>query len=285
MDGKLTGALAAEYANLQATVAQMEGVLRFTTDPATVVLLLSFVENAKGRIGAIEREAEKLASEEKAVAEQQQGIAAMVEREHALNEAEKREYAELLSRDHFTRSDFGQLEHFYSHSWDKLTDEGKDEMSHRVWEGVRQGEYQFVELPEVVKEKEAQRMEMLLQQAEWSEREFGGIAESDRSDFLTARKDGKLEESYQVLNRPSFARPSVQQAREISSEEVKVDSDKVLKAKARSAVVPAHEPDAAPAMGSVEFNLGELHEVENASKSVPPPLSELAGGKAGRDRR
>jgi hypothetical protein len=63
--------------------------------------------------------------------------AEMAQREAALTEAERQEYAELLKHVHFTRAEFPKLEHFYSHGYDKLSDVGKNQMSQRIWDGIR----------------------------------------------------------------------------------------------------------------------------------------------------
>lgn len=51
------------------------------------------------------------------------------------------------------------LEWAWSHSraqgYHKLTDGGKAEMSTRVWNGVRRKKYEFIELPDIVKEKDS----------------------------------------------------------------------------------------------------------------------------------
>ena len=63
--------------------------------------------------------------------------AQMAQREMALTEAEQQEYAALLKHEHFSKAEFGKLEHFYSHGYDKLTEEGKNQMSLRIWDGTR----------------------------------------------------------------------------------------------------------------------------------------------------
>jgi len=46
------------------------------------------------------------------------------------------------------------LDAFYASSYDKLSDEGKAQMSTRIQEGIRRGEFEFSDLPERVQKKE-----------------------------------------------------------------------------------------------------------------------------------
>ncbi|TLD71474.1 hypothetical protein FEM03_08080 [Phragmitibacter flavus] len=64
-------------------------------------------------------------------------VAALVEQENALNAAERKQYEVLLSYAQFTREHFGQLEQFYKTGFDKLTEEGKEEISRRAWNGTQ----------------------------------------------------------------------------------------------------------------------------------------------------
>ena len=70
----------------------------------------------------------------------EQSPAALAEQEKALTQEERKEYASLLKHEHFTKAEFGQMEHFYSHAFDKLSEGGKDQMSRRVWGGIRPSE-------------------------------------------------------------------------------------------------------------------------------------------------
>jgi hypothetical protein len=58
--------------------------------------------------------------------------------ETRLTPAEKQKLAALLVHDHFTKEDFPRLDAFYSSpAYDKLSDAGKDQLSVRVWAGMR----------------------------------------------------------------------------------------------------------------------------------------------------
>ena len=59
------------------------------------------------------------------------------EKENGLTEAEKLKFAALLRKDKFSKADLAELDRFYKTSYDKLSERGKDELSKRIWGGVR----------------------------------------------------------------------------------------------------------------------------------------------------
>ncbi len=261
---KTTAAEEAEYWRLQEMVSRLETMLNFggNVDGTVTGMLLRGITGAKQQMARIEGDEEKRAVEEKETATRQREInLVLVARETALNEAEKREYGALLEHEYFTKNEFGQLGHFYRHSYDRLTDGGKAEMSHRVWEGVRHGQYRFNELPDPVKEKEAQQVQNGLQGAKSSAGDLSAIPESDKADFLRARKNGEREQSYQVLNRQSFAEH--------------VDT---------THAEPAHEPVASHEMGSKKNPLQDTQGLDGIAANLQPPLSDRAGVSAGKTR-
>ena len=67
----------------------------------------------------------------------EENIAALVAVEKALSDSDQEEYSAILKHEHFTKAEFAQLEHFYSNGYDKLSEEGKRQMSRRVWDGMR----------------------------------------------------------------------------------------------------------------------------------------------------
>src|SRR5690606_14217747 len=101
-------------------------------------LLSQFLDKAKIRIEELtELEEESLSEERQHRQEIAVAIAAKAQQEAALSAAEREQYAAFLSLEFFTKEDFPALERFYGGAWDRLSDGGKAEMSHRVWEGVR----------------------------------------------------------------------------------------------------------------------------------------------------
>lgn len=279
MEGKLSGAEQAELGRLQGAVSQIENALRFSAgmDAATIGALSTFLAHLQGRLAGLEAKAEQQAKEDRTQADQEARISALVERERALNEAEKQEYASFLSEDHFKKADFDRLEHFYSHSWDKLTEEGKDEMSKRVWEGVRQHEYRFGELPEPVKEKEAQRVELGLKRG--GSENFAAISAQDKSDFMDARARGQKEESYTILDRPTFAQHVAVSKEHSTKVDVHGEAAAVQKTDTEAAKTPpsTKAEDVSSRKGNIKFSLDKLQIVDGHEADPRAPLTGYTG--------
>ena len=201
---------AIEYSTLQDSVSRLQNLLFMGgLEGDALVLMRRFVENAKSRMGQLEIGAEE---HRRKAEEEEQATALMhdvmlnqlVERETTLSSEEKQEYRGLLGHEFFTKSMFGTIEHFYARSWDKLTEGGKAQVSHRVWEGIRHGEYRFEELPEVVKEKEAERLHDIMESpSKMTATEKKPLR--DVKDFCEAYDRGNKREACRILGRPSFA--------------------------------------------------------------------------------
>lgn len=82
-------------------------------------------------------------------------IAHMVEREHKLNQKEREQYARFLEMEYFRRKDLDQLAAFYADGggYDKLSEEGKIQMSQRIEKGIERGEFTRDDLPAEVSRK------------------------------------------------------------------------------------------------------------------------------------
>ena len=76
--------------------------------------------------------------------------AALAAKETRLSEEERKTYQSFLEKSYFTKKDFGKLDEFYRHSYDRLSEDGKDEMSKRIDEGIKRGEFKFDELPKTI---------------------------------------------------------------------------------------------------------------------------------------
>lgn len=136
-----------------------------------------------------------------------------------LNASEKQSFYNFLQKDYFTKNDFGQLEAFYKNSWDKLSDAGKDEMSNRIWEGVRKGEYSFADLPEDVKKKEQEKLDVQLKAGFYPE-----IPQKDREDFLQAYKNNDQKAMDEITQRKSFV-DNVATEKNVEPQLSKADND------------------------------------------------------------
>lgn len=197
-----------ESLRLQAAIASIENRLfnSGALERSSASMLAKMLNDAKHELNSVEASIKQHHDEGQRKAQAEvAAVVYLVARETALNEQERELYGEFIARDFFTKEDFDNLDKFYTHTWDRLSESGKSEMSQRVWGGVKRGEYEFVELPDVVKEKEAARLERILKMGPSQSSSVWWVPEADRIDFSKAREAGRREESYEVLNRPSFA--------------------------------------------------------------------------------
>jgi hypothetical protein len=279
----------AELGRLQDAVTKAENALYFSGNAPSdqIGKLRREIQNSKQQMGQIEvawqqkdREAE--AKEH----EQQMMFSTLVANETALNPQERQQYGDFLKEKFFTKSDFNNLAHFYSHSWDKLTEGGKEQMSHRVWEGVRHGEYKFDDLPDVVKEKEAGRLDQLLTQSATVPKDLEPIPENDRRQFVQAYEAGEKKRSYEVLGRPSFIQNA---GRETATDTVAVDVTAgmdSLKEKIKSNEAPKESQGAKTAPASTSLAtldldpklLDSLRDAQATPGSAPKEVPAPPGG-------
>lgn len=137
---------------------RVEEIEKLIRSGATVTgaSLASLLNTAQAQLDANRLEDEQITNDKKEKEQKDRSaIAAMVERETKLNEEEKKKYSEFLAKDCFTKSDFGDLSHFYADggAYDRLSEEGKAEMDHRVIEGVRRGHYTRDEIPDAIEKR------------------------------------------------------------------------------------------------------------------------------------
>ena len=194
-----------EYFGLMESVLAVEKLLH--EGGSGSVLLGEFVKNARERMEHLEAEGlVSFSSEDKKKKTETENLAVAfyVQHETRLSAAEKQQYGSFLEKDFFTRSDFDELDKFYASAWDRLTDEGKAQMSHRVWEGVRASEYQFTDLPSNVKEKEAAQIYAMLAGEKQMPAAMRQIPVQDKQDFISAMDEGDHSRAFSVLNRKSF---------------------------------------------------------------------------------
>lgn len=198
----------AEYARLEKVVEAIEKMIGAKAESVgSASMLAEFAATARRRmesleIGGLVDSAEK----DRKKADQFQNVAVMylVQRETRLSAAEREQYGSFLEKRFFTRSDFDELDGFYGSAWDRLTDDGKAQMSHRVWEGVRRGEYEFIDLPENVRKKEMEQLYGLMSDPERMPENLKQIPADDRKEFMAAVAAGREEEAAQILNRDTF---------------------------------------------------------------------------------
>ena len=129
-------------------------------------------------------------------------IAVHVMQETQLNARERETFASFLHQDFFTRSDFKKLEAFYADggAWDRLSDDGKKEMSQRFWSGVEQGEYHFEEAPSNVRNKEADQLAFYLKNPEKAPEVVQRMSPAAKEDFIQAYESGDRKSAQEVLS-------------------------------------------------------------------------------------
>lgn len=192
-----------ELNNLQRAISEVETALASST-PGSRPMFESLLMNAKSRVGTLDKKIKE--AEEKRAAQSREDIvlSRMAESEKALSAPEREQFDGFLKKDFFTKDDFGALEKFYAKTWDRLSENGKNQMSKRVWEGIRRDEYTFSELPKVVQEKEADRAYAVFKKRDSEAAKDPHIPQVDRDDFIRAYESGDREKAGKVLERDSF---------------------------------------------------------------------------------
>lgn len=256
---------------------QMSIFLGGGVSAATTSMLVKALADAQGQLVGVERSEEREQREFERKHEQEIATAAIAaaEREAALSRAERQEFASFLECKFFTKAMFDRLDRFYTNTWDRLSDDGKAEMSQRVWEGVRCGEYQFNELPESVKEKEAQGLYEALRHEDSRHPSLQRINPQDRNDFKDAWESRRRDAAFEVLARPSFAENVSIQSEVVKAESVTLNSpSEASKVLNRLAAAPSHEADAkvSHAAGEADLKPDDL-----LLTNLTPPLPELKG--------
>jgi hypothetical protein len=160
--------------------------------------LTSLLATAQGQLDATRLEVEQLGNAKKEKEQKELGaIAAMVERETKLNEEEKKKYSEFLAKDYFENSDISELSKFYADggTYDRLSETGKAEMDHRVKEGIKRGEFEAKDLPEVMQKKALDERTDLPgnQKSALEVRQDDQKTGSAENDASAARKDSTLD--------------------------------------------------------------------------------------------
>ena len=282
-----------ENENLQRTISQVETVLAVST-PASRPILETFLQNAKGRVAALEKKIKESQKEREAEEREQVAVANLVQKETALNAQEKEAYGGFLKEEFFTKKNFAALEHFYVKSWDKLSEGGKDEMSRRVWEGIRRNEYTFAELPKTVREKETDRAYAVLAKRADSPA-ASMIPEQDRSDFIHAYENGNREEAEKILGRDSFKNGMFRSSESRNIDHARVDTGRDADGKSVGGQVAVGDaPDKVPqqpakSAGKANVDVSDLNldglqlaEASSAPSSASIPRDGgAAPGKSG----
>ena len=192
-----------ERSNLLRAIADVETAIAVST-PGARRVLENTRDNAMKRIVELDKKIEEAKVEHQAAEQAQMAAAALAEKETRLNAEERETYRGFLGESYFKKNDFGKLDEFYSHTYNRLSEGGKDEMSHRVWEGIRHHEYEFTDLPNEVQDKEAKRLYSKLVDPSRARDSLGQVPEKDRDDFVHAFEAKDSTTAAKILTRDSF---------------------------------------------------------------------------------
>ena len=278
-----------EQAGLERAVADIERVV-LASPPGTRPLFNGFLLNAKARLGVLEKKIQDAEREERNHATNEAAIVELAQKETALNAKEKETYGGFLKKEFFTKGDFAKLDEFYTHSWDCLSESGKDQMSHRIWQGIRRDEYKFTELPKSVQEKETERAYNVLNRRSAASPDLSAIPDKDRTDFIRAYEAGKREEAGKVLERDSFKKSMFLNNESAARSHVAVDHGREAEkaaaaakvAESRSQNTPQRAPEGAKSGAKNLSDLGlddgiKLVDVEAQGTSAEIPNARAGG--------
>lgn len=278
----LSGPEEAEYRQLLESAAKVEDALAKCGSAPLAHALNACLAEVRLKIEAFEKKAQA-AEEERLAKANFEVAAALAEKETALSRAEREQYRQFLEKEHFSKADFGALAGFYEGAYDRLSEGGKDEMSKRVWGGVRAGEYQFIDLPDPVKEKEAQQVERALRGTKTRGQQWDTLPEEQSAEFLKARDTGSHRQSYEILNRPVFLAHAPDLER-VPAASARVSTVAVLNAEEKKAS-PVHAPEAALLDGSLKLELQDSPGLEEGAADLKPPLPNHTASVAAQPRR
>jgi hypothetical protein len=259
------------------------------SSPGTRAIWENFLHNAKGRLGVLEKKIHEAEHEKEQQARSEVALVALAERETALSVKEKEQYNGFLREDFFTKKDFARLDDFYAHAWDRLSEHGKNEMSKRIWEGVRRNEYKFTDLPKDVQEKEEKQALRMLREPSGRQTNVALIPETDKNDFIRAYESGNNDGAAKVLDRDSFKKNMFLNtgSSEIRHASVTIgkDSNSASVAAGASAVSPdkgKDQPkppkDGISNLDVSSFDLGGMKPAESASQGSVASLPRNQGG-------
>jgi hypothetical protein len=279
-----------ERDNLQKVISEVEAA-QAASRADKKPMLDHFLQNARGRVAVLDKRIKESKAENESRHQAEVAVAVLAAKETALSTSEKETYSGFLAKEFFTKKDFGSLEKFYSQTWDRLSESGKAEMSHRIWEGIRRDEYKFTDLPKVVQEKEAERAYYVLKKRETGTGKASNIPETDREDFIRAYESGKREEAKKILERESFRMNMFVNETTVEKRDVAANKDKESERSAFADNVRSQpsgkaeqkvRPDAA-SMGELDFssvNLGGMKVADDKSAASPAGIPRANGSAA-----
>ena len=278
-----------ERSSLQKAIADVETTLHVST-PGTRRILENSLDGMKLRVATLDKKIGEAIKEREVQAQAQAAAVALkAQMEARLSEGEKQTYNGFLKEQFFTRSDFGKLAEFYSHTWDRLSENGKDEMSHRIWEGVRHHEFRFSDLPDPVKEREEKRVYRLLHAS--TSGDAAQIPENDKTDFSRAYERGNHKEAAKIFDRESFKQNIFLGANSKDINHAVVTANKSVEANDIAATLAAgagpkqpSQPASTDSLGSLDLASVDLAGIKPADHPLEGSVANLARSRGGNIR-
>lgn len=221
---------------------------------------IALMEPARKRLETMDQEGRGLlnsSEERKKQSMEAAQIAVLVLQESRLNSAEKQTYGGFLQSEYFTRSDFEKLEDFYAEAgpWDRLSPEGKKQMSDRFWGGLEQGEYTLDEAPDNVRKKEIGQLFHYLEHPDQAPESIKRMSPSVKEELLEAHRSGDAKAAEEILNSKDLFESSTKVKTQAASERSELadseESSKALEEKKDSNI--QEESEAVPEESYVSF--------------------------------
>ena len=252
-----------ERSALLRAIADVETTLTISS-PGSRRILENSLDGMKLRVATLDKRISE-AIKEREVQTQAAAIAMQAQREVRLSESEKQAYSAFLQKDFFAKSDFKSLEQFYGGAWERLSDDGKQEMSHRVWEGIRHGEYRFSELPKIVQEKEAKlAYRELTGPSINADSSLNRMSESDRNEFIQAYRAGDHNRALQALGHDGFRQNmavefSTGVTHQAADSEKAANNEAVISRAQQNSPKPTGSVEKAPSAAFADLDLGSVN--------------------------
>ena len=230
-----------ESSLLAENIRRIENMIKEGMSAGLEFMLKGELLNQRAQLSEIRIEEGTAESRKEEKVRESTALAGLIAAETRLNTEEKAQYGEFLEQEFFTRADFSKLDKFYSETWDKLSDEGKAQMSERVREGIRHNEYSFDELPENVRKKESEWTYLQITEQKPAAPGLENVPHQDKADFIRAYEAKDEKAVGEVLSRKGFSQ-NIYFEKSASLEEA--DATKEIDPSETKAVEPVKENSA-----------------------------------------
>ena len=142
-----------ERSNLLGAISSLETAIA-VSNPGARRVLENALDNSRKRVATLDAKIEVAKVEHAAAVQMQVAAAALAAKETKLNGKERETYRGFLEESYFTKRDLGRLDEFYTHGYDRLSEDGKEQMSERLHEGIRRGEIKVIDLSKAILDRD-----------------------------------------------------------------------------------------------------------------------------------